>query len=107
MHNKKQVPSNQKAKDFKLSLKRLLKELKRFNVLIVISLFLAILGSVLSIISPNRLSDITDEISKGLIVNTKNVKILSKSIMTNKTYSDIKIDNVTISYKDQVYSNYE
>ena len=57
----------EKAKDFKGAMKRLFKELKSFRVLVVIALILAILGSVLSIIAPNKLSDLTDEISKGLM----------------------------------------
>ena len=52
----------EKAKDFKGAMKRLFKELKSFRVLIAISLVLAILGAVLSIIAPNILSDLTDEI---------------------------------------------
>ena len=57
----------EKAKDFKGAMKRLFKELKSFRVIIAIALILAILGSVLSIIAPNKLSDLTDEISKGLM----------------------------------------
>ena len=57
----------EKAKDFKGAMKRLFKELKIYRVLVAIALILAILGSVLSIIAPNKLSDLTDEISKGLV----------------------------------------
>ena len=57
----------EKAKDFKGAMKRLFKELKSFRVLVAIALILAILGSVLSIIAPDKLSDLTDEISKGLV----------------------------------------
>ena len=60
----------EKAKDFKGSMKRLFNELKNYRVFIYISLILATLGSILSIIAPNRLSDLTDEISKGLVVNS-------------------------------------
>ena len=102
MNNKRRGPSIEKAKDFKGTVIRLTKELKDFKILIVISLFLAVLGSFLSIVSPNRLSDITDEISKGLIVNTTNIEKLSKNILNNTTHSDIKIDNITISYENQL-----
>lgn len=102
MNNKRRGPSIEKAKDFKGTVIRLTKELKDFKILIVISLFLAVLGSLLSIVSPNRLSDITDEISKGLIVNTTNIEKLSKNILNNTTHSDIKIDNITISYENQL-----
>ena len=55
-----------KAKDFKGAMKRLFSELKIFKVLISISFILAILGAGISIVSPNILSKLTDEINKGL-----------------------------------------
>ena len=57
----------EKAKDFKSALKRLFRELKKFRIFIYVSLVLAILSSVLSISAPNKLSDLTDEISNGLM----------------------------------------
>lgn len=56
-----------KAKDFKGAMKRLFSELKPFKILIFIAIVLAILGSIMSIIAPNKLSNLTDEISKGLM----------------------------------------
>ncbi len=66
----------EKAKDFKGSIKRLVSELKEHKIIIV-ALFLAMLSSILSIFAPNRLSDLTNEISKGLmqpIMNMDEVK---------------------------------
>lgn len=73
----------EKANDFKSAIKRLFSELKRFKVLIVISLVLAALSSILSIVAPNKLSDLTDEISKGLVVNKENLQLLTKTIKNN------------------------
>jgi ATP-binding cassette subfamily B protein len=56
----------EKAKDFKGAMKRLFSELKSYKLFIALALILAVLGSILSIIAPNKLSDMTDEISKGL-----------------------------------------
>ena len=58
----------EKAKDFKGAMKRLFSELKPFKILIILALILAIAGAVLSIIAPNQLSNLTDEIAKGLMV---------------------------------------
>ena len=69
---------SEKAKDFKGSMKRLFTELSNFRILIYISLVLAALGSILSIMAPNRLSDLTDEISKGLVVNSSNLEKIAK-----------------------------
>ena len=59
--------TGEKAKDFKAAVKRLVSELKGYKILIIISLILAIAGSVLSISSPDKLSELTDEIQKGLM----------------------------------------
>lgn len=58
--------AGEKAKDFNSAIKRLFKELNIYKVLIIVALVLAILSSVLSILAPNRLSDLTDEIQNGL-----------------------------------------
>ena len=58
---------NEKPKDLKLAVKKLIKYLNKFMPLIIIALVLAILSSVFSIIGPNRLSDLTDEIAKGIM----------------------------------------
>ena len=63
--------TGEKAKDFKQAVKRLLKELKGYKVLIIISLILAIAGAVLSISAPNKLSQLTDEIQKAHIMQAK------------------------------------
>ena len=92
----------EKAKDFKSAIKRLLKELGKFKVLIAISLILAIASSILSICTPNILSDLTNLISDGLVVNKKNIEMLSNKIKENismdKVYSimDIKISHNSI-----------
>ena len=70
-----------KAKDFKGSIKRLFTELKGFNVIIIIAFILATASSILSIVAPNQLANLTDEISVGLIpnqnMNIESVKIIS------------------------------
>ena len=63
----------EKAKDFKSAIKRLFKELKPFKVLIIISVVLAGLSSVISILAPNQLSKLTDEISAGLVTSVINM----------------------------------
>ena len=57
----------EKAKDFKEAVRRLIKELGKFKILIIISLILAIIGAILSISAPDQLSKMTDEIQKGLM----------------------------------------
>ena len=82
--------TGEKAKDFQGAMKRLFKELKTFKILISIALVLAVLGSVLSIIAPNKLSELTDEISEGLVVNKDNLETLSKKVKDNLNEETIK-----------------
>ena len=97
-------PNFEKPKDLKKSLIKLFKNLKAFKIFIFISLILAMSSSILSLIAPNKLSDLTDEISKGIIINSKNIKILTNDIkqeVSSEEYSkkineilNIKFDNV-------------
>lgn len=70
----------EKPKDFGNSIKRLVSSLKSFKVLIIIALLLACLSSILSLVAPNKLSSLTDEISKGITINTSNMELLGESI---------------------------
>ena len=72
-----------KAKDFKGAIKRLLKELSGFKKLVIISLVLAALGAILTIVTPNILSDLTDEISKGLVLNKDIFLKLTKEVTSS------------------------
>lgn len=76
-------PNFEKPKDFKSSMKRLLKELKPFRVLIILAIVLSTVSSILSIFAPNMLSDLTDEITKGLVVNSKNLEKVTNTIMNS------------------------
>ena len=67
--------SVEKAKDFKGSILRLIKELKPFKFLIILSIILATIGSILSICTPNILSNLTDTIKDGLMGNMNINKI--------------------------------
>ena len=82
--------TGEKAKDFKGAIKRLFKELKTFRILIIIALILAASGSILALVAPNRLSELTDTISEGLVVNKDNLEILSKTITENLTEEAIQ-----------------
>ena len=83
MHNGPRGPKMDKSKDFVGSMKRLFKELKSFQILIAMALIFAILSSVLSIASPNKLSKLTDTISEGLIVNVDEMQEISKKTTNN------------------------
>ena len=56
----------EKPKNFKSAMVRLVKELQKYKVWLMVALVLAALGSVLSIFAPNRLSEMTNLISAGI-----------------------------------------
>ena len=94
MHNGNRPPrrENEKAKDFKGAIARLFKELSGFKILIFISLILASLGSILSIFAPDKLSDLTNTISEGLVVNKENMKKLSEK--TSESISEERMNTL-------------
>ena len=67
----------EKSKDFKGSIKRLFKSLDRWKVLLYFSLLLAMISSIIALIAPNKLSDLTDEITAGITPNINEVIINS------------------------------
>lgn len=92
----------EKSKDFFGSSKRLLKSLKGYRLFITIALILACLSATLTIISPKRLSKLTDYISEGMIINSKEMENVSKLIMSNTTNNKIMYKGNTITKADQV-----
>lgn len=65
MNNKR--GSAEKPKDLVLGTKKLMQYLHRFMPAIIIAFIVSALGSVLSIIGPNKLSELTDIITEGLL----------------------------------------
>ena len=58
----------EKPKDLKTAVKKLVHYLNKLLPLVIVALVLSCFSSVLSIIGPNRLSDLTNEITNGLII---------------------------------------
>ena len=65
----------EKPKNFKLAVKKLTRYLKPFIPAIVVALIVAVGSSILSIIGPNKLSDITNLIKDGILtgINTNEI----------------------------------
>ncbi len=79
-----------KAKDFGKAVTRLLKELKSYKLLIIISIVLATTSSILAIFTPNILSDLTDRISEGLIPNKDNIITIKESLEDDLNKDNLK-----------------
>lgn len=76
-------PAPEKAKDFKGSMKRLIKHLGKWKFTMLLALTLALVSAMLALIAPNKLSDFADVISEGLVPNTKKIEEITKQITLN------------------------
>ncbi len=76
-------PAPEKAKDFKGSMKRLIKHLGKWKFTMLLALTLALVSAMLALIAPNKLSDFADVISEGLVPNTKKIEEITKQITIN------------------------
>ena len=93
MHGPGRGPG-EKPKDFKKALLKLKNYLKPYMHLIIIAVILSALSSILSIVGPNKIKDLTNEIQQGLIVNKSNIELLVEDIQ-----KDIK-QNIVLNEKD-------
>ena len=93
--------AGEKAKDFKSATKRLFKELKNFKVVILFALILAMMGAILTISAPDKLSELTDEISEGLVINKANMEELISEMKESLGTKELEIDGQKISIEDQ------
>ncbi len=73
--------ANEKPKNFKLALKKLFGDMRKYKIAMFISFAFAIAGAVLTIIGPNQITKITDEISAGLLTGIDTDYVLNISIM--------------------------
>ena len=89
-----------KVKDFGKAVKRMLTEMKPFYLLITIAMVMSVLGSILSVIAPDKLADITDEVSAGLILDREKVSSVATELMQNPT-STSEIDGQSITPEDK------
>ena len=75
----------EKSKDFKGSIKRLIKSLNKWRYMILFCIILAMISAIISLIAPNKLSDLTDTITSGIAPNISENTI--KDIMSDKKIS--------------------
>lgn len=89
-----------KAKHFGEAIKRMLREMKAYYVAIIFAVIMSVGGSVLSIIAPDKLAQITDEITVGLKIDYEHVADISAEIQQAPNETTI-IDGVEVSADDK------
>lgn len=83
MHGPGPRASGEKAKNFKLAIKKLIFKLQKYWAGIILAFILAGVGSILTIMAPDKLSDLTDELTKGLVPKTEVLNTLASRITQN------------------------
>ena len=76
----------EKSNDFNGSIKRIFNSLNKWRYLLIISLVLAMVSAILSLVAPNKLSNLTDTITLGIKPN------ISKEIVDD-IMTDVSISN--------------
>ena len=79
----------EKPKDFKKVITRLFKDMGRFRFKIIISVILATVAAVFSIYGPNKISDLTEKIQEGLIIDRDKFEEVSLTLS-----EDLDMDNL-------------
>lgn len=93
----------EKPKNLSLTVKKLFSYLKSFMPFIIIALIFAGASSVFSIIGPNKLSDLTDELSKGLVLDKNKIEVISKDISSTLNEENIKEITTKIYKNEDIY----
>ena len=111
---------SEKAKDLIGTWKKLLIYCKKYLLAMIIAIACAAIGTVFTLMGPDKLSDITDEVTKGLSPDTEKMQEISETVSDNISEniqklasliaanlsgntapSDIEYNGVTISLSDQ------
>ena len=99
----------EKPKNFRVAISKLVVYMKEYKTLVLIALILSIISSVLQIIGPDKLKELTNEISSGLVINANNLELLGNDIRNDLSNNIILDENelskLTIEEKEE-YDNF-
>ena len=95
----------EKPKNFSESIKKLFNKLQDFKISMLGAILLALFSSILTIIGPNRISDMTDEIAKGLLGPIDMDKIRTIAIFLGVIFALSAIFNFIQSFIMATVSN--
>lgn len=108
------------AKDFTGTWKKLLNYIKNYHTVVIIALICACLGTVLTLLGPDKLSDMTNTITAGIKPNTKILTQITETMSGNlqsnaeKLVSEMtaplsggKLTQITAAMSDNVSANME
>lgn len=97
----------EKPKNFKVALLKMKKYLSKLMPLIIIAVILSAISSILSIVGPNKIKDLTNEIQAGIVINKDNLELLtkdiSKDLKENLMLSDESLKDISVEDKTKYY----
>ena len=80
----------EKSKDFKGSMLRLFKNLKPWKYIMGLALVLAMISAILSLIAPDKLSDLTDTVTAGITPNVEKLQEVGEAVSENMASIDMQ-----------------
>lgn len=95
----------EKPKNFGKAIKKIFSEIKGQKIFLLIAIILALFSSVITIYSPTKLSELTDEITKSIKIDNNKFGEIAKIISENlrkKSQDSVVVDSVEISFNDQI-----
>ena len=73
----------EKSKDFKGSMVRLIKNLNPWKYMMSLALILSMVSAILALVAPNKLSNFADLISAGLMPDTNKLQEVANLVMSS------------------------
>lgn len=95
----------EKSKNFAGSMKRLLKNLSNWKLLLYLALTLAMISSILALIAPNKLSDLTDTITVGISPNMEVLETINTEISKSFESDNIQEKTSIIMQSSKITDN--
>lgn len=92
----------EKSKDFFGSIKRLLKNLRPWKYLLTLAIVLAALSAILNLVSPDRLSSLTDAITEGITPKSEKLNLVTEAMSYNVTEEKIKSKMLDITLSPSI-----
>ena len=89
----------EKSKDFKGSMLRLFKNLKPWKYIMGLALVLAMVSAILSLVAPDKLSDLTDTVTAGITPNVEKLQEIDEAISENMSSENMQTKMMSL-FKD-------
>ena len=94
----------EKAKDFKGSMVRLIKNLNNWKYLMLLALVVAFISAILALIAPKKLSQFADVINEGLVPNKEKIIQITNAINSNLNTEETlqRLNELELSQEEQL-----